>query len=159
MNKNSIVNTADVENAVSMPVINAGAKSNSKSIRKNRQSAPIWQALKKAKRLFEAQLSDTKSTEIKRKCIKECLFSYYSDHERFWLDLKNQATRLLDSKRFHEYCTALGLQADNVAEHIVFEGNKTVNLVLRDGPSAVLGDKGRLFRDPLYLDEKGLYKA
>ena len=43
-----------------------------------------------------------------------------------------------------------------VAEHLVVEGKATVNNVLKYGLEAY-GEKARMFKDPLYIDKRGLF--
>ena len=108
--------------------------------------SPVWKVLDDARKKFNAQI--VKSTSVKRECIKACISKYYADDLRFWLDLLSQSEKLLlDSMRFNKACDDLGL----------FESEKTAKRVLIEGVEAVLGERVKMFTEPLYVDEKKLY--
>lgn len=118
--------------------------------------SPVWKVLDDARKKFNAQI--VKSTSVKRECIKACIGKYYADDLRFWLDLLSQSEKLLlDSMRFNKACDNLGLAPKTVAQHILFESEKTAKRVLIEGVEAVLGERVKMFTEPLYVDEKKLY--
>ena len=118
--------------------------------------SPVWKVLDDARKKFNAQI--VKSTSVKRECIKACIGKYYADDLRFWLDLLSQSEKLLlDSMRFNKACDNLGLAPKTVAQHILFESEKTAKRVLTEGVEAVLGERVKMFTEPLYMDEKKLY--
>lgn len=118
--------------------------------------SPVWKVLDDARKKFNAQI--VKSTSVKRECIKACIGKYYADDLRFWLDLLSQSEKLLlDSMRFNKACDNLGLAPKTVAQHIFFESEKTAKRVLIEGVEAVLGERVKMFTEPLYVDEKKLY--
>ena len=101
--------------------------------------SPVWKVLDDARKKFNAQI--VKSTSVKRECIKACIGKYYADDLRFWLDLLSQSEKLLlDSMRFNKACDNLGLAPKTVAQHILFESEKTAKRVLIEGVEAVLGE-------------------
>ena len=115
--------------------------------------SPVWKVLDDARKKFKAQ-----STSVKRECIKACIGKYYADDLRFWLDLLSQSEKLLlDSMRFNKACDNLGLAPKTVAQHILFESEKTAKRILIEGVEAVLGERVKMFTEPLYVDEKKLY--
>ena len=59
--------------------------------------------------------------------------------------------------RFNKACDNLGLAPKTVAQHILFESEKTAKRVLTEGVEAVLGERVKMFTEPLYVDEKKLY--
>ena len=114
--------------------------------------SPVWKVLDDARKKFNAQI--VKSTSVKRECIKACIGKYYADDLRFWLDLLSQSEKLLlDSMRFNKACDNLGLAPKTVAQHILFESEKTAKRILIEGVEAV-----PLLRSPLtdYLAERGI---
>lgn len=104
--------------------------------------SPVWKVLDDARKKFNAQI--VKSTSVKRECIKACISKYYADDLRFWLDLLSQSEKLLlDSMRFNKACDNLGLAPKTVAQHILFESEKTAKRVLTEGVEAVLAKQTR----------------
>ena len=104
--------------------------------------SPVWKVLDDARKKFNAQI--VKSTSVKRECIKACIGKYYADDLRFWLDLLSQSEKLLlDSMRFNKACDNLGLAPKTVAQHILFESEKTAKRILIEGVEAVLGERVR----------------
>ena len=59
--------------------------------------------------------------------------------------------------RFNKACDNLGLAPKTVAQHILFESEKTAKRILIEGVEAVLGERVKMFTEPLYVDEKKLY--
>lgn len=100
----------------------------------------------------------TQNTSTKRECIQACIHVAYEDSLRFWQDLLDNASRLLDSKRFNDYCNSRHLTPEAVAEHIVFEGDGLIKEVLKNGPK-ILGEKIAVFGERLYEDKYGFYDA
>ena len=58
--------------------------------------------------------------------------------------------------RFNKACDNLGLAPKTVAQHILFESEKTAKRVLI-GVEAVLGERVKMFTEPLYVDGRKLY--
>lgn len=109
--------------------------------------SPVWKVLDDARKKFNAQI--VKSTSVKRECIKACISKYYADDLRFWLDLLSQSEKLLlDSMRFNKACDDLGLAPKTVAQHILFESEKTAKRVLIEGVETVLGEWVKMFTEP-----------
>ena len=125
---------------------------NDKKDNKSRRSpsAPVWVALTVARRMFNNLPSALQNTETKRMCLHEAANRTYGDPKRVNYDIKNEARRLTNLVDFGEYCKKNGLDKDNVAEHVVFEG-KTV--VMEYGVESVLGTKIQMFAEPLIEDK------
>lgn len=139
------------------PVIVAEAKiANKKTAGRGRtQKAPVWKVLDDARKKFDAQI--VKNTQVKRECIKASIGKHYADELRFWYDYTSQTENmLLDSVRFNKFCEGLGLDPRNVSEHIVFESKKIAERVAIEGVSAVLGERVKMFGDPLIQGKEKL---
>lgn len=124
---------------------------NDKNDKKSRRSpsAPVWVALTAARRMFNNLPSALQNTETKRMCLHEAANRTYSDPKRVNYDIKNEARRLTNLVDFGEYCEENGLDKDNVAEHVVFEGKTTVRRVMEYGVESALGTKIQMFAEPL----------
>ena len=139
------------------PAIVAEAKiANKKNAGRGRtQKAPVWKVLDDARKKFEAQI--VKNTQVKRECIKASIGKHYADELRFWYDFTSQTEKLLlDSVRFNKFCEGLGLNPRNVSEHIVFESEKVAKRVAVEGVSVVLGERVKMFGDPLIQNQEKL---
>lgn len=139
------------------PVIVAETKNASKKTagKGRTQKAPVWKVLNDARKKFEAQI--VKNTQVKRECIKASIGKHYADELRFWYDFTSQTEKLLlDSVRFNNSCKGLGLNPRNVSEHIVFESEKVAKRVAVEGVSVVLGERVKMFGDPLIQNQEKL---
>lgn len=141
--------------------LNASKGSSPRSDNRNRtrKRNPLYYVVRKFKIIFGSYDVHLQNTENKRLALKLAVGmsrNFYPDQFRFWQDLRDEANILLDSKRFCSACEAWGLNPQAVAEHLVVEGKTTINLVLKNGLEAY-GEKARMFKDPLYIDERGLY--
>ena len=119
---------------------------------------PIYYILGKSRQQFMWQLEKDSATKVA--CMEAALAAnpkMYSDRLRFELDFKAERDRLTDSKRFCLACETLGLEPKNVADHVVFEGKAVLEKVLKNGLQ-VLGEKVRMFNEPLWVDSEDLYK-
>ena len=127
-------------------------------IAKGYKANPVFSVIRLAKRVFSAYPTTEQNTETKRASINLAvgMSAKYSDCQRFWQDLRNEASILTDSIRFNKACKDWMLEPQNVAEHLVFEGKATINKVLKEG-LASFGEKARMFVAPLYDDKYGLY--
>ncbi len=122
---------------------------------KNNQS-DLYAKLKKARKQFSYQV--TKDTKTKRECINQCFGNNHADELKYWMLLKAEAEKLVDSSRFKARCAELHLNPTFVAEHLVFEGKKTVISVRDEGLTNELIGYARMFHEPLYKDDFELYK-
>lgn len=137
----------------------ASKGSSARPDRKVRTQNPLYYVVRKFKIIFGSYDSQSQNTENKRLALNLAIGlcrNYYPDQFRFWQDLRDEANVLLDSKRFCSSCEAWSLNPQSVAEHLVVEGKTTLNMVLKQGLQAY-GEKARMFKDPLYIDERGLY--
>lgn len=123
---------------------------------KKKGTAPVYSVLSSARTQFKKQVEH--NTETKRKCIENNISKYYADPLRFWLDFKNKVKVLLDSMEFNGYCKEIGLNPEDVAQHVVFEGKTIIDEVRDNGPKSVLGEQVMMFNAPLYVDAEGLYR-
>lgn len=112
---------------------------------KKRVSLKLWSIVTKARNKFSAQIS--KTCETKLACI-ETLLTNHPDVENFWAEYMQQVNRLLDSRRFENDCSRLGLNPEVAATHIVFLGNKNVNKALFNGVETVVTNKLHSFTKP-----------
>ena len=128
---------------------------NDKNDKKSRRSpsAPVWTALTVARRMFNNLPSALQNIETKRMCLHEAANRTYGDPKRVNYDIKNEARRLTNLVDFGEYCKKNGLDKDNVAEHVVFEGKTVVRRVMEYGVESVLGTKIQMFAEPLTEDK------
>lgn len=137
----------------------ASKGSSTRPDRKVRKQNPLYFVVRKFKIIFGSYDLQLQNTENKRLALNLAVGlsrNFYPDQFRFWQDLRDEANILLDSKRFCSSCEAWGLNPQAVAEHLVVEGKSTLNMVLKHGLQAY-GEKARMFKDPLYIDERGLY--
>ncbi len=155
----AVQNTAN--NPVTAP---AAATSNAASIieqkeplttsasRRRAPSAPIWNCLTAARRMFNNLPSALQSTETKRMCLKEAAERTYGDPKRASYDIRNEARKLTNLLDFGEYCRKSGLKGESVAEHVVFEGKTVMRRVMEYGVESVLGTKIEMFAESLTDD-------
>ena len=105
---------------------------------KKRKPVPeIWTVLRKARKIFDAQL--VKSNETKLLCINNQVNGAFLDVPKFWGDYLTQTERLLNNLKYLKECKRLKVSAKNLSEHIVFLGSATINKVLNDGVESTLG--------------------
>jgi hypothetical protein len=125
----------------------------------SRKINPLYTVIRKYKNVFASYDEQCQNTDTKIVALNIAIGmsrDLYPDRFRFWQDLRDEANILLDSKRFEATCVKWNLRPQAVAEHIVVEGKATLNRVLKNGLEAY-GEKARMFKDPLYIDTRGLY--
>lgn len=108
----------------------------------------VWAACASARTIYKKQLDEGLS--VRTKSLERCLEEKYSNYHLFNEDLKATTNVLKDSKRFTEECDELGLNAEYVGQHIVFEGRDVFDAVRNNGVKAVLGKRVLEFTHPLY---------
>lgn len=118
--------------------------------KRKRNTSPFWDTLKNAKRVFSYQM--VKSNDLKLKCVERFLGMDTPDIEKFWLNYRDYADKLLDSKRFEAQCKVRELNPVIVAEHIVFLGSADFNKVLMNGIDW-LGHEVSLYKEPFTADK------
>ncbi len=76
-----------------------------------------------------------------------------------------QVGTLMDSRRFYNECESKGFDPQNVAEHIVFSGSKTIKKVFLEGVGNALGPSIQFYKEnfvPMdkrkYLDDENFKK-
>ena len=140
------------------------ASKGSKPVKTERGSSrrhvnPLYVVLTRFRKIWSAYDELEQNTETKRLALNIAVGmsrDIYPDRFRLWQDIRDQANIVLDSKRFEKECKEWGLDPHAVAEHLVVEGKSTLNFVLKNGLKAY-GEKARMFKDPLYVDTRGLY--
>jgi len=145
----SIVKTSNEAsvNSISNPSNEAMASKEVKSTKRAHKVEPIYRVMAKARNQFNKQVRQ--DTETKILCIKNNIKDFYKDGARFWADLNKEVEDLMDSKRFNEYCEKCGRNAQDVAQHLVFEGKAAKNRVLKGEFTKDLKNI-HLFDSPLY---------
>ena len=158
---NEGVNNASVIKGDGDAAINASKVSSARTGAKDRSRTqkPLFVVTRKFKSIFASYDEAEQNTQTKRLALDLAVGmsrNLYPDRLRFWMDLRDEANVLLDSKKFEKCCENWGLMPRAVAEHLVVEGKATVNNVLKYGLEAY-GEKARMFKDPLYIDKRGLF--
>lgn len=134
-------------------------KKTEKGSSSRRHVNPLYVVLTRFRKVFASYDESEQNTETKRLALNIAVGmsrDLFPDRFRFWQDLRDEANIVLDSKRFERECNEWGLDPQAVAEHLVVEGKATLNFVLKNGLKAY-GEKARMFKDPLYVDTRGLY--
>lgn len=126
---NSIDNSLNVANNGNNVII--ASKSKGKKTRN-----PFLDTLSKSRNVYKRQI--TRNAQTKKAAIEHILKVTDRDANQdnlvFLGHFYNMVEyRLLDSKRFTDDCAKLNLNAFNVAQHIVFDGNKKLDEVLTFG--------------------------
>ena len=152
--KNEIVSNEASVKSMSNPSTEAMASKEVKSTKRAHKVEPIYRVMAKARNQYNKQVRQ--DTETKILCIKNNIKDFYKDGARFWADLNKEVEDLLDSKRFNEYCEKCGRNAQDVAQHLVFEGKAAKNRVLKGEFTKDLKNI-RLFNAPLFVDDLNLY--
>ncbi|WP_295935767.1 hypothetical protein [uncultured Alistipes sp.] len=112
-------------------------------------SGSVWAACASARNSYFKKQID-KTVSVRTRSLEVCLEEKFPNYHLFGEDLKATTKLLLDSKRFNEECEELGLIAENVGQHIVFEGKDVFEAVRDNGIKAVLGSRVLEFNQPLY---------
>lgn len=79
----------------------------------------LWAACSAGRRIYKYQIN--KTSEVKIQTLQSVLNEKYPEYLSFGHDFKAMASQLCDSQRFARECGELQLQAENVAQHVVFE--------------------------------------
>lgn len=108
----------------------------------------VWAAFASARAIYKKQLEEGAS--VKTKSLERCLAEKYPKYHLFGEDLKATTRLLLDSKRYNDECEELGLNAEYVAQNIIFQGRDVFESVRNNGIKSVLGSRVLEFTQPLY---------
>ena len=112
------------------------AQGATKNVKTNRISA-FNRVIISSRKLYAHQLD--KNASMKNRCIANNITGHYDDPQKFWLEFETQKAEILDRSSFVRNCTAEGLNPEIVAEHLILEGNATVNRVLKEGFASLKG--------------------
>lgn len=112
----------------------------------------LWRVLTKARKVFEVQIR--KTNDVKLQCLERFMPTYYADQDQFWVDFMKQVGILMDSRRFYNECASRGFDPQNVAEHIVFSGSKTIKKVFLVGVGNALGSSIQFYQHTFVPAEK-----
>ena len=144
--------------------VNANSDNNSNAIKveivkpkRTYTPQPVYVVIRSGRKTYLKQVD--KRVDNKIKSLEGALGEHvdlYPDKLRFEMDFKTERDRLTDSIRFNDSCKALGLVPEYVADHVVFEGKRVVERVLKEGLQ-VVGEKVHMFNAPLWKDTQGLY--
>lgn len=114
----------------------ASVAQSAKNAKSNRISA-FNRVITSSRKLYARQLD--KNASMKNRCIANSIAGRYDDPERFWREFETQKVEILDRSSFIRNCNAEGLNPEIVAEHLILEGNATVNRVLKEGFASLRG--------------------
>lgn len=123
-------------------------------VKKSATVANVWVVMNRSRRMFARQLKASQNLVTKIACIQEVANGVYNDPKRIWFDVLTEAKRLTNLIDFNAYCQSLSLNPANVAQHIIFEGSGIVNRIMRHGVQEVMGERIRMFRNPLFDESK-----
>jgi hypothetical protein len=135
----------------------SGNSSSSTKLSKKSVRNPFLEILRKSRTTFKKQI--IRDAQMKKSAIEHTLklSDKDSDDERnvFLGNFYDMVEyRLLDSNRFIKDCEALGVNPFNVAQHVVFDGNKRLDEVLVLGLRKAYGNEVLKMREPIYSKEE-----
>ncbi|MCD8173109.1 MAG: hypothetical protein LUD76_06570 [Alistipes sp.] len=113
--------------------------------------ANIWTAMATGRKVFRNQMD--KTVDIKVRSLRYALESNFPNYYAFGTELSSMVDNLCDSKRFSKECEDLKLEPKIVAQHVIFEGQKTFNQVRDFGVKASFGPRINEFNTPLYAED------
>lgn len=116
---------------------------------------PFLGILSKARNVYKKQID--RNAQTKKSAIGHVL--KLADKDRNMDDVVFRAnfydivfSRLLDSKRFNSDCVRSDLNPFNVAQHVVFDGNRKLDEVLIFGLDKVYGNELCKMREPIFSE-------
>jgi len=136
----------------------ANGDNNSKSIKKPKKARnPFLVILGDSRNTFKKQI--IRNAQMKKSAIEHTLKVSDKDTNgenlvflaNFYDVVKN---RLLDSNRFTKDCERLSLTAFNVAQHVVFDGNKKLDEVLVFGLEKAYGNEVSKMKEFIFTKEE-----
>lgn len=138
-------------------VANSDNVSNSTKKSKKNARNPFLEILRKSRNTFKKQI--IRDAQMKKSAIEHTLkLSDKDANEENLVFLGNfydvVEYRLLDSNRFIKDCERLGLTTFNVAQHVVFDGNKKLDEVLVYGLDKAYGNEVLKMREPIFTKEE-----
>ncbi len=138
-------------------VANSDKSSSSTKPSKKNARNPFLEILRKSRTTFKKQI--IRNAQVKKSAIEQNLKLLDKDS----IEEKNVFLgnfydtveyRLLDSNRFIKDCERLGLNAFNVAQHVVFDGNKKLDEVLVSGLEKAYGNEVLKMKEPIFSKEE-----
>lgn len=138
-------------------VANSDKSSSSTKPSKKNARNPFLEILRKSRTTFKKQI--IRNAQVKKSAIEHNLKLLDKDS----IEEKNVFLgnfydtveyRLLDSNRFIKDCERLGLNAFNVAQHVVFDGNKKLDEVLVSGLEKAYGNEVLKMKEPIFSKEE-----
>lgn len=154
---NTTNNTEAANAATNNSVANSDKSSNTTKNSKKGARNPFLEILRKSRNTFNKQI--IRNAQVKKSAIEHTLKLSDKDSE----DERNVFLgnfydmveyRLLDSNRFTRDCDALGLNAFNVAQHVIFDGNKKLDEVLTFGLNKAYGNEVLKMKEPVFSKEE-----
>lgn len=142
----------------SSEVANGGnnTQGNQNSKKKNARN-PFLELLRKSRTTFKKQI--IRDAQMKKSAIEHTLKINdldRDDEKKVFLgnffDIVEY--RLLDSNRFINDCARLNLNAFNVAQHVIFDGNKKLDEVLTFGLEKAYGNEVVKMREPIFSKQE-----
>ena len=132
--------------------VNIPSKSKGKKTRN-----PFLDTLSKSRSVYKRQI--TRNAQTKKSAIEHILKLTDKDANLdnlvFLGHFYNMVEyRLLDSKRFTDDCAKMGLEAFNVAQHVVFDGNKKLEEVLTFGLDKAYTTELIKMKDPIFSKQE-----
>lgn len=118
---------------------------------------PFLEILRKSRTTFKKQI--IRNAQVKKSAIEHTLKLSDKDSE----DEKNVFLgnfydmveyRLLDSNRFMKDCADLGINPFNIAQHVVFDGNKKLDEVLTLGLRKAYNNEVLKMKEPIFTKEE-----
>ncbi|MDH6355992.1 hypothetical protein M2132_002343 [Dysgonomonas sp. PH5-45] len=118
---------------------------------------PFLELLRKSRTTFKKQI--VRNAQMKKSAIEHTLKLNDKDSEEernvFLANFYDMVEyRLLDSNRFIKDCARLGLTAFNVAQHVVFDGNKKLDEVLTFGLEKAYGNEIFKMRESIFTKQE-----
>ena len=102
-----------------------------KSAKTSNRISPFNRVITSARKLYARQLDQNAS--VKNRCMERNVTKYYDEPEKFWAEFESRKEDILDRGTFKARCEKEGLNPQNVAEHLLFEGSGVVKKSLETG--------------------------
>ena len=84
-----------------------------------------------SRKLYENQVYQNADTKFR--CINRSISKMGANSVEFWTEFNKRKSEILDRDSFKRRCSEEDLNPEIVAEHLIMEGNATVNKVLSEG--------------------------
>lgn len=143
--------------ATNNSVANSDKSSNVTKNSKKGARNPFLEILRKSRNTYKKQI--VRDAQMKKSAIEHTL--KVSDNDTNMEDIVFLANfydlveyRLLDSRRFTNDCERLGLNAFNVAQHVIFDGNRKLDEALNFGLEKAYGNDLIKMKEPIFTREE-----